>query len=117
MTKFMNLTPHAVTVCDPTGAVIATIPPSGQLARVKPLPVVVGAVEIDGHSVPVRVNDYGPLQGLPDPAPDTLFIVSLLAASAAARLGRIADIIVPDDTVRDSAGQILGCRAFGRQQA
>ncbi len=113
--KFVNLTPHAVTLCDSAGSVFATIPPSGDLARVKTLPRIVGSVDINGTSVPVRVNDYGPLEGLPDPAPDTLFIVSLLAASAAARQGRTEDLLVPDDTVRDDAGRILGCRAFGRQ--
>jgi hypothetical protein len=113
--KFVNLTPHAVTLVDNAGTVFATVAPSGQLARVKTVPRVVGTVEIDGHSVPVRVNDYGPLEGLPDPAPDTCYIVSLLAASAAARLGRTEDLLVPDDTVRNDAGRVLGCRAFGRQ--
>ena len=113
--KFVNLTPHAVTLVDEPGSVFAVIQPSGQLARVRTFPRVVGTVEIEGRNVPIRVNDYGPLDGLPDPVPGICYIVSLLAASAAARLGRTEDLLVPDDTVRDDAGRVLGCRAFGRQ--
>lgn len=112
---FVNLTPHAVVLVDESGSVFATLPPSGTVARVKTIPRVVGQVDVDGHTVPVRVTEYGPLEGLPDPADDVLCIVSLLAATAAAKLGRTNDILVPDDTVRDSAGVIVGCRAFGRQ--
>ncbi|MCX6782278.1 MAG: hypothetical protein NTW66_04145 [Candidatus Magasanikbacteria bacterium] len=113
--KVVNLTPHVVNLCDESGAVFASVPSSGQLARVKTLPKVVGQVEVAGRTMPVRVSEYGPLEGLPDPVDGVLYVVSLQTATAAAKLGRTDDILVPDDTVRDPAGIVIGCRAFGRQ--
>lgn len=115
MTNFINLTPHAVVICDSHNSVVKTIEPSGQLARVRTIPKIVGEIILDSTIIPVRVNESGPLEGLPEPVVDTVYIVSLQAAVAAARTGRIADILVPDDTVRDEAGRVIGCRAFGRQ--
>ena len=31
--RFLNLTPHAIHLCDIAGEIIATFPPSGQVAR------------------------------------------------------------------------------------
>lgn len=107
--KIINLTPHAINLLTPNGDV--TIPPSGTVARAATERVTVGAVDIDGVSVPVNHTKFGAVTGLPDPAPDTVFIVSMLVAQAVPHRD---DVLIVDDTVRDDQGRIIGARALAR---
>lgn len=101
--KFVNLTLHdiAIRVNDDVERVI---PPSGQTAYV--------AIEesnaptIDG--VPVIVARTGDIVGLPDPAPDTIYVVSMPTAQAARR----PDVVSPDTgpTAVREAGRIVAVR-------
>ena len=108
--KAINLTPHAIVVRVSGRDVV--IPPSGQVARVSTKQVEVGVVEIDGVAVPVVVNDYGPVDGLPAPEPGTIYIVSGLVLS---RVGGRKDVVAPDTgstAVRDGGGQIVAVTRF-----
>ena len=87
--KIVNLTPHPITVLE--GPFTGTHPSAG-LARVDWLP-------------------DGPVTGLPEPAPDTRYVVSVLVAEALLVKGsRIDDILVPGEQVRDEQGRIIGCQ-------
>jgi hypothetical protein len=99
---FVNLTPHAINVVNGP-----TFPPSGNLARVKSH--LGPAEDIDG--VPVSVQGFGEVEGLPEPQPNTIFIVSGLVKS---RCQDRADVVVPGDQVRNEAGQVVGCKCLVR---
>lgn len=116
MMTLVNLTPHAINFVDASGAPLVTIEPSGQLARVTSKTVVIG--EIDG--IPVTATEYGEVEGLPAPLrkddPRRLYggvgyIVSSLVAS---RVPDRDDVFIPNESVRDAQGRIVGCRSLGR---
>ena len=108
--RIVNLTPHALNLmpAGPTGPVV-TIPPSGQVARCATSRVQVGTVTVDGIAIPVNRTQFGAVTGLPDPQPDTIFVVSALVAQA---VPDRPDVFIVDDAVRDEQGRIIGARAL-----
>jgi hypothetical protein len=110
--NIVNLTPHALNLmpAGPTGPVV-TIPPSGQVARCAVDRVQVDTVAVDGITVPVNQTRFGEVSDLPDPQPDTIFVVSALVAQA---VPDRQDVFIVDDAVRDEQGRIIGCRALAQ---
>jgi hypothetical protein len=110
--NIVNLTPHALNLmpAGPDGPVV-TIPPSGLVARcaVDRVQVDTVAVAVDGISVPVNQTRFGEVSDLPDPQPDTIFVVSALVAQA---VPDRQDVFIVDDAVRDDQGRIIGARAL-----
>lgn len=122
MINFINLTPHDITILatatasfDPKAkcwriegepVVARTIKPSGQIARVAMEEAIVG----DDDGIVTVQNKYGEVQGLPEPQPDTIYIVSALVATAAKR----GDLRIPARMVRNEAGQPVGCLALAK---
>jgi hypothetical protein len=106
----VNLTPHALNLmpAGPAGPVV-TIPPSGQVARCAVDRVQVDTVTVDGITVPVNQTQFGLVSDLPDPQPDTIFVVSALVAQA---VPERQDVFIVDDTVRDGQGRIIGACAL-----
>lgn len=104
--KIVNLTPHAVVISNGP-----TFQPSGKVARVSVTQVPDG--DIDG--VPVAKQTFGDIVDLPDPQPDTIYIVSALVLSAAKAAGR-TDCVAPDtsNAVRNDAGHIVSVPGFVR---
>ena len=113
---FVNLTPHDITIVQ-DGDVVATIPKSGNVARCATERNVVGTISVDGVEIPMTEVVLGEVAGLPEPNEGTAYIVSLAVATRASQDGRVDDIFVPDDTVRDEDGRIIGCQALARQPA
>lgn len=98
---FINLTPHEINVYD--GDILAvTIPPSGQVARVSERATKAG--EVDG--VTLYTTQRGDVAALPEPAANTLYIVS---AQVRLALPERADLVSPGQLVRDANGQPIGC--------
>ena len=108
--NIVNLTPHALNFMPqgPDGPVV-TIPPSGQVARCAVNRVQVDTVTVNGITVPVNRTQFGAVTGLPDPQPDTIYIVSAVVAQA---VPERQDVFIVDDTVRDEQGRIIGARAL-----
>jgi len=106
--NIINLTPHPLVVIG--GSATVTIPPSGTVARVATHTEPAGYVDVDGITVPVQKQVLGQIVNLPDPAPDTIYVVSLPVAAAAGRLGR-TDVVSPR-VVRDEQGNVVGCDGF-----
>lgn len=110
-TKFVNLTPHPITVFK--GEEKIEIPPSGEVARVGVEQKKVG--ELNG--IPVHKSIFGDVEGLPEPRENTVYIVStvVLQALKAKNIVR-RDLVSPDTTpngvVRDEEGRIIGVRGF-----
>ena len=103
----INLTPHAITFIGTDNMVTRVVEPSDTLARVKATTITVG--EIDG--IPVTGTSYGEVEGLPLPQDDTIYIVSSLVAQ---RVPERLDVFIPNESVRDDKGRIIGCRSLGR---
>lgn len=104
ITKFVNLTPHAINFVDGDGTVIKTVPSAG-LARVVATREKVAI--IDG--IAVNKTSFGEITGLSEAEDGTIYIVSSLVAQACPER---QDVFVVDDTVRDENGRIIGARAI-----
>lgn len=103
----INLTPHAITFLDGNNSVLATIEPSGVVARASQTRDRVSEV----NGIPVNQCSYGAVTGLPDPQDETIYLVSALTAQACRDR---SDVFITDDAVRDDSGRIIGCRAIAR---
>ncbi len=108
--NIVNLTPHALNFMPqgPDGPVV-TIPPSGLVARCATSRVQVDTITVDGVTIPVNRTQFGEVTGLPDPQPDTIYIVSAVVAQA---VPNRPDVFIVDDAVRDEQGRIIGARAL-----
>jgi len=113
--KLVNLTPHEVVILNDQNDILLRVPPSGMIARVDATEELVA--EING--IPVYKVSYGNIQGLPEPEPNTVFIVSTLILAALKEKGiDRKDVVAPNTNpskhgaVRDSKGQIIGVRSF-----
>lgn len=98
---FINTLPHQVTLVR-SGRKSLTLPAAKKPARVRQSPV--------GEFMGVAI--YGTRDGqvdhLPDPRPNTMYLVSRIVKDAVPK--RI-DCVVPDQLVRDpSTGSIIGAR-------
>jgi hypothetical protein len=121
MSKIVNLTPHPIAI----GSL--TLEPAGPPARAGeyveqadpiqlsiPDPARAPADRLD-YEVPTSWVTYTRLEDLPDPTPDTYYVVSLVVAQAAAALHRTTDdLLTPGEQVRDDKGRIVGCKSLAR---
>jgi hypothetical protein len=107
--QLINLTPHEITIIRGDNKIV--VPPSGVVARVATTRRVVATIEVDGISIPVNRVEFGQAENLPEPQPGTWYIVSAIVAQAVPVRD---DLVVPDDTVRDEQGRIVGARALAR---
>ena len=103
--KIINLTPHSVTFVDAMGNEVLTVEPSGQVARCSVTREKIGMI----GGIPVNQTRFGQVSDLPNPQPDTIYIVSAIVAQA---VPDRPDVFIVDDTVRDEQGRIIGCRAL-----
>jgi hypothetical protein len=102
--KFVNLTPHAITVEG-----LGTIPASGIVARVGVTQRDVGA----RGGVRLRTSIKGSVEGMPAPAEGVTYIVSAMVLDALAG-SRLTDVVAPDtgpDAIREN-GQIVAVCGF-----
>lgn len=106
--RLINLTPHDITIVQ-EGKPSITIPASGQVARVAETIKPVGLIDTPEGEVVLRHHYYGEIEGLPEPQPDTMFIVSLLVAQAAPYR---TDVVSPSGLVRDTQGCPIGCEGL-----
>ncbi len=104
---FINLTPHTITVLDQDSVLVKAIPPSGAVARLEKRDG--DAILVDG--IPVKRPHFGEVMNLPEPQDGIFFIVSAMVRTSPGLLSR-GDLVSPADFVRDSQGNIVGCRAF-----
>lgn len=106
-----NLTPHEIRVYDKENTCIYSIPSSGIVPRV-----------VQDQEAMYRLNDlfevkktyFKEVIEMPDPKPNTVYIVSLVVGQALKNLRH--DIVVPDSgpksVIRDENGQVKGVRWF-----
>ena len=120
---FVNLTPHEIAVevqvqahdpvqnqnltqIDGGPFALLRIPPEPVPARVATVEEVVGLSDVGGLIVCVSRHTFGQIEGLPEPKPDTIFIVSGMVRDA---LDGRPDVLAPDTgktAVRNQQGQV-----------
>lgn len=107
MTNFINLTPHDVHVADCNGNV-KTFEKSGVVCRVSSTQKPVRNYE----AFIVHANTFGEVLDLPQPQPNTMYIVSAMVLSALN--GERNDVVAPNSgkAVRDEKGNILHVDGF-----
>ena len=108
--RLVNLTPHPITLISPDGEQVM-VPPSGTVARVAERMESLGEIVVEGVVVPVVKRSFGEVDGVPEPEPGVLYVVSALVAEAAWRVGR-SDVVGLADFVRDEQGRVVGARAL-----
>lgn len=85
--------------------------------RVGEVQVGTKVMQQDGYELSIQQYKFGEVQNLPDPEPNTLFIVSAMVISALREQGiRRTDLISPrtDKTAIRKNGQVIG--VFGYRQ-
>ena len=107
-TTVINCTPHDVVIVGEDGSVVATIPASGITPRCQATIKSVDVADVDGVTIPLTASTFGEVTDLPEASDGTLLIVSRVVADAAKR----HDLVVPDQLVRDSSGQVIGARSL-----
>lgn len=105
--NIINLTPHAVNLYNSRTGNFDTITPSGVVARVSATTVSCGVI----GDYNVTATSYGEVENLPEPQEGTIYIVSSLVAQ---RAPSRTDVFIPNESVRDSEGRIIGCKSLGR---
>lgn len=98
--KFVNLTPHAIKLNSGE-----TFEPSGVVAR-----VATTFTTPNEHGICRTI--YGDPQGIPDPEPDTMFIVSSMLLGATDRPDLVAPATSHPDVVRNEKGHIVSVPCF-----
>lgn len=105
--KIVNLTPHSLNILVDGKDIV--IPPSGTVARATTVRKQIGSITIDGVDIPINKTVFGDIDGLPAPADDTIYVVSMLVAQAVPDRD---DVFIVDDAVRDDQGRIIGAKAL-----
>ena len=113
--RIINCTPHEVNVFLDNDTRIDYVPNKDYQIRVD-----CKAVEVARYNnIPIRCNWYGDVIGMPkeEELKDTLFIVSRIAYEAI-KLKYPEEVVehfmVPDGSIRDQEGKIIGCTGFAQ---
>lgn len=102
MIEIINLTPHAI-ILFKDDKIVKIFPPKG-IARIETKEEVLFYL----GSVPVKKIIVSQVFGLPEEKQNVYYIVSRFVAENAKR----KDLIIPNDSVRNEKGVIIGCRNF-----
>lgn len=105
--KIVNLTPHSVNLFNNHTGAYDAIAPSGIVARVAATTVPCGTV----GAYAATTTSYGDVENLPEPEPETIYVVSSIVAQ---RVPERDDVYIPNESVRDESGRIVGCRSLGK---
>jgi hypothetical protein len=111
MATVLNFTPHNPLRIFVADTEVAALPAAGDPVRLNEAPQPAWELPIEGHRIPVVTMHYGSSEGLPDPVPGTVLVVSQLVCRA--NPGR-EDLVFPVDLVRNAIGDIVGCRGFAK---
>lgn len=98
--KFVNVTPHNIILC-------------GKLYKSKGVASCRLCERVMAVYKGIKINHryYDGLEGLPEEKKGTMYIVTDKVAQAVLEAGR-RDILVPDECVKDSDGNVIGYKAL-----
>lgn len=111
--KIMNLTPHTLTfISGENNMERYIVEPSGIVARVAAHTENIGSITTDnGFVIPLTTTVFGQVEGLPAPETGTVYVVSSLVAG---RVPARKDVYIPNESIRDDKGRIIGCLSLGK---
>jgi len=104
MKTIINCTPHNVNICDANNKVYNSFLKSDNPIRLSTVSNKIGNI----NGIPVNNVTFGTTD-LPKRKSNVFYIVSALVKGA---YPNRSDLIVPHDFVRDSDGNIIGCKSF-----
>jgi hypothetical protein len=99
--RYVNLCPHTIHLMQDRWTPTHAWEPSGQVARC----VEITRLHHIDDDVQVVTKQYGVVTGLPEPQPDTVYLVSGMVRMA---MPERTDLASPGDAIRDEAGRIVG---------
>ncbi len=105
----VNCTPHDVNLITTNGNI--TFPRSGIIPRLTEQQVKINSVTVNGIDIDIMKKSFLEPEGLPEPQENTIYIVSALVAGAAKDRD---DLFIPNDTIRDDKGRIIGCKNLAK---
>lgn len=111
--RILNLTPHALTFISANNNMERYIvEPSGIVARVAAHTESIGSITTDdGFTIPLTTTVFGQVEGLPAPEEGVVYVVSSLVAG---RVPERHDVYIPNESIRDDKGRIVGCLSLGK---
>ena len=104
---FINCTPHPISLLDSNDEVLMTLPKGVVVPRLTQSTKQVDVVE----GVSITETSFGEIQDLPEPKEGVLLIVSRLVLTACPNRN---DLVVPNELVRDSHGNVKGCKSLAK---
>ena len=104
---FINCTPHPINLLDNENNLVISLPKGEVVPRLSQSTKQVDVVE----GVSITETIFGETQDLPDFKEGVFLIVSRLVLSANPDR---KDLLVPNELVRDSEGNIVGCKSLAR---
>lgn len=109
--KVVNLTAHDITLVDEKGNKLVTFKPSGIVARVdNPMTKAIEPYEVaEGVTVYIPEQTYSinrPVVGLPDPQPNTIYLVSSLILQTVVRHDLRSPVM--QTAIKDENGNMIG---------
>lgn len=102
--KIINLTPHDIVLMQPGGGT-KVYPASGKVLRVEEVEHSSGFLD----DVPLYKKQFFEPKNVPDYEPATYYIVSAIVKAA---LPWRQDLVVPNESVRDDFGNVIGAKSF-----
>lgn len=111
--NIINLTPHTITFISANNNMQKyELAPSGVVARVAAHTENIGEVRTpEGFVIPVTQTVFGQVEGLPAPEEGVVYVVSSLVAG---RVPDRKDVFIPNESIRDDKGHIIGCLSLGK---
>lgn len=111
--NIINLTPHTITFISANNNMQKyELAPSGVVARVAAHTENIGEVTTpEGFVIPVTQTVFGQVEGLPAPEEGVVYVVSSLVAG---RVPERHDVYIPNESIRDDKGRIIGCLSLGK---
>lgn len=102
--EFINLTPYEVRVLADND-IPTVFPPAAVSARCTTKRQILGKI----GDITITKTVFGETKNLPEPQEGVAYIVNRIVAEANPER---KDLYIPDDTIRDQQGRIIGCRAL-----
>ena len=102
----LNMTPHKISIVGKDGNTLAEFPSKGTI-RVFQVTERVGQI----IGIPISKTSFGQCKNLPDKKAGIIYVVSALVCLACPNR---KDFYIPNETVRDEAGRIIGCKSLAK---